>query len=252
MNTSGAICFPVTIGAADPIFTVSLSATGTPSSSTYLRGDNTWATINDDDTTYDLSGFGSTNGTAGIQLVGSDATTDQVDINGSGTTTVTHSGNVITITSNDQYTGTVTSVGTGNSTFISGSGGPITSSGFLTYSLSATGTPDSTKYLRGDNTWSPVSGIYSWDIAGDTGSETILNTNTVTFAGGTNVTTAYDTGTNTLTINSTDQYTGTVTSIATPADGGLTGGTITTSGSLRLKNYASLNDSTVMDRDWET
>jgi len=99
-----------------------------------------------DETTYDLSGFGTTNGTAGIQLVGSDATTDQVDINGSGTTTVTHSANVITITSNDQYTGTVTS-------------------------------------------------------------------------------------------------------IATPADGGLTGGTITTSGDLRLKNYAALSDSTVMGWD---
>jgi hypothetical protein len=31
--------------ATDPILTPSLSATGTPSSSTYLRGDNTWATI---------------------------------------------------------------------------------------------------------------------------------------------------------------------------------------------------------------
>ena len=109
-----------------------------------------------DDTTYDLSGFGTTNGTAGIQLVGSDATTDQVDINGSGTTTVTHSGNVITITSNDQYDGTVTSVGTGNSAFISGSGGPITTSGSLTYSLSATGTPSGSTYLRGDNTWAAL------------------------------------------------------------------------------------------------
>ena len=110
----------------------------------------------DDDTTYDLSGFGTTNGTAGIQLVGSDATTDQVDINGSGTTTVTHSGNVITITSNDQYDGTVTSVGTGNSAFISGSGGPITGSGSLTYSLSASGTPSGSTYLRGDNTWATL------------------------------------------------------------------------------------------------
>jgi len=42
---------------------------------------------------------------------------------------------------------------------------------------------------------------------------------------------------------------GTVTSIATPADGGLTGGTITTSGSLRLKNYASLGSNKVMKWD---
>ena len=53
-------------------------------------------------------------------------------------------------------TGTVESVGTSNSTFISGSGGPITSSGSLTYSLSATGTPSASTYLRGDNTWASL------------------------------------------------------------------------------------------------
>lgn len=46
--------------------TASLSATGTPSSTTFLRGDNTWASISDNDTTYDLTGTGSTNGTAGV------------------------------------------------------------------------------------------------------------------------------------------------------------------------------------------
>jgi hypothetical protein len=42
---------------------------------------------------------------------------------------------------------------------------------------------------------------------------------------------------------------GTVTSIATPTDGGLTGGTITSSGSLRLKNYASLGSNKIMKWD---
>ena len=126
---------------------------------------------------------------------------------------IAESSGVITISSTDEFEGTVTSVGTGNSTFIDGSGGPITSAGNLTFSLSATGTPDNTTYLRGDNTWSPISGIYSWTIAGDSGSETILNGETVEFAGGTNVTTAYDSGTNTLTINSTDQFQGTLTGI---------------------------------------
>jgi len=50
--------------------------------------------------------------------------------------------------------GTVTSVSTGNSDFISFSGGPITTSGSLTASLSASGTPSSATYLRGDGTWS--------------------------------------------------------------------------------------------------
>lgn len=57
--------------------------------------------------------------------------------------------------------GTVTSVGTSNSTFISGSGGPITSSGSLSYSLSATGTPSATTYLRGDNSWATIPAGFS-------------------------------------------------------------------------------------------
>ena len=50
--------------------------------------------------------------------------------------------------------GTVTSVSTGNSDFINFTGGPITTSGSLTASLSASGTPSSATYLRGDGTWS--------------------------------------------------------------------------------------------------
>ena len=49
---------------------------------------------------------------------------------------------------------TVTSVTGANSTFISLTGGPITTSGTLTASLSATGTPSSLTFLRGDGTWS--------------------------------------------------------------------------------------------------
>ena len=100
----------------------------------------------------------------------------------------------------------------------------------LTADLSATGTPDSTVYLRGDNTWSPVAaipGTYTWSIQGGTGGPTTVASGTnITFAGGTNVTTAL-VG-NTLTINSTNasitltgEVTGTgTTSISTTiADG---------------------------------
>jgi hypothetical protein len=66
--------------------------------------------------TYDLSGYGTNNGTAGVQLVGSDSSTDQVAITGAGTTSVTRSGSTITVTSNDQYTGTVTGSGTASVT----------------------------------------------------------------------------------------------------------------------------------------
>ena len=76
-----------------------------------------------------------------------------------------------------------------------------------TFDLSAAGTPDATKYLRGDNSWEPITGIYAWDIAGDTGSETIVNGDTVTFAGDTNITTAYDANNNTLSIDLDDSVT---------------------------------------------
>lgn len=97
--------------------------------------------------------------------------------------------------------GTVTSVGTANGTFVSGSGGPITSSGNLTFDLSATGTPSSSTYLRGDNTWATVPASYSgWTLAGDGGtSQTISSGNTATIAGGTAITTSAG-ATDTLTI----------------------------------------------------
>jgi hypothetical protein len=64
-------------------------------------------------TTYELFGVGSTNGTAGVQLDGSDGTLDNVLIVGAGTSSVVRSGNTLTVTSNDQYDGTVTSVTAG-------------------------------------------------------------------------------------------------------------------------------------------
>jgi trimeric autotransporter adhesin len=74
----------------------------------------------DDDTTYDLSGYGGANGSSGIQLVGSDATTDQVAIAGTGNTTVTRSGNTLTVDSSDSFVGTVTSVSSGDGIVITG------------------------------------------------------------------------------------------------------------------------------------
>ena len=61
--------------------------------------------------------------------------------------------------------GTVTNVATANSTFINMTGGPITTSGTLVASLSATGTPSDTTFLRGDNTWSPATSTGSPNIA---------------------------------------------------------------------------------------
>lgn len=174
--------------------------------------------------------------------------------------------------------GTVTSVGTANSTFISGSGGPITTSGNLTFSLSATGTPSATTFLRGDNTWASTGTVTSVDITPDRGITAsggpITGAGSITvglnYAGVDNFILSAQDGVgipvppewdivvshDDLTVYKhkvselpfTDNL-GTVTSIATPADGGLTGGTITTSGSLRLKNYAALSNNTLMKWD---
>jgi len=59
----------------------------------------------------------------------------------------------VTINATGTGGGTVTSVGAANGEFISSVSADITTSGDLLYDLSATGTTDSTTFLRGDNTW---------------------------------------------------------------------------------------------------
>jgi len=49
--------------------------------------------------------------------------------------------------------GTVTSVQIATDAFLSATGGPITDAGTITMGLTATGTPSSTTFLRGDNQW---------------------------------------------------------------------------------------------------
>ena len=144
-------------------------------------------------------------------------------------TNVTISGGTgaVTINSSDQFTGTVTSVNTANSTFISGSGGAITTTGSLTYSLSATGTPSGSTFLRGDNTWASVPGGYtSWTLAGDSGSsQTISDGNTATIAGGTGLSSvASATDTVTLNLDNTAVSAGSYTyaSLTVDAQGRLT------------------------------
>ena len=103
-------------------------------------------TGNDGDTTYDLTATGSGNGTATINLVPSTGATDSILYTGSGTTSVTRSGTTITITSNDQFDGTVTSVAQthgGNAFSVGGS--PITGSGTLAISVVGT----SAQYING-------------------------------------------------------------------------------------------------------
>ena len=112
-------------------------------------------------------------------------------------------------------------------------------------SLSATGTRNSTTFLRGDNTFNTA--VTSLTLGSDSGSTSAITTSgTFTIAGGTNVTTS-GTGT-TITINSTDQYLGTVTSVGI-TDGYLidTSGTnpVTTSGTITVDvDLSELTDMT--------
>jgi len=62
-------------------------------------------------------------------------------------------------------TGTVTSVNGVGSQFVNVTGGPITTAGSLSVSLSADGTPSATTFLRGDNTWSSIEDVIPSGIA---------------------------------------------------------------------------------------
>ena len=78
-------------------------------------------------------------------------------------------------------------------------------------------TINSTGHVTGINTKTvtmPSAENYSWTVAADSGSEIVASGETITWVGGTNVTTSYDAGTNQLTVNSTDQFVGTVTSVS--------------------------------------
>ena len=110
--------------ATEPVLVASLSATGTPTASKYLRGDNQWVTPpnNNDNTTYDLNAGGTTNGTAKINLVagGSGSGTDSVIIKGTGGVSVTQTGGEIVVNAASSTGGTVVSVGSGTGILVTG------------------------------------------------------------------------------------------------------------------------------------
>ena len=144
-------------------------------------------------------------------------------IEGAGTTSITQDAgtNTITITSNDAQQGTVTSVDVTAGDGISSSGGPITTSGSITIANTDRGSSQN---------------IFK-NVASDSGTAVADNNDdTLTIAGGTNVTTAV-VG-DTITINSTDEFEGTVTSVAASAGAGISvsGSPITTSGTLTITN----------------
>ncbi len=158
---------------------------------------------------------------------------------------------VVTVNSTDQFQGTVTSVGTSNGTFIDVSGGTITSAGTITADLSAGGTPSSSTFLRGDNTWAtvPSDTNTTYDLSsGQAGRDGNVNlvaanpasTDTVKLVAGSNVTLT-DNGSSEITIAAT----GSVTSVnATTAGDALdvSGGPITSSGTLAFSWAGSASE----------
>jgi len=202
--------------------TVSLTGSG----ATLLNGDGS-TTIDFESTEYRLNAddVGSP-GTIPVKLSGSGGgdTGDVSTVNliGAGGIGITSSSNTITITGSGG--GGVTSFTNTNGTFISAATANSAATGAVTtgvIDLSATGTADATTFLRGDNTWaSPAGGFTSFDITGDTGTtETVVNSDTVTIAGGTLIGTV---GSNpdTITVNHDSVTRSDTSSSDSPSGGG--------------------------------
>ena len=85
-----------------------------------LYNGTAWVAI-DSDTKYDLTGVGSTNGSAGVRLTETGTSNhDDVLIVGAGTVGVTRNGNTLTVTGTDSAAGTVTDVAGGTGITITG------------------------------------------------------------------------------------------------------------------------------------
>jgi len=184
------------------------------------------STSADTNTTYDLTATGSGNGTATVNLVATNpSSTDSILFEGAGTTSVTRSGSTITITSNDQYDGTVTSVDANitNGDSLTVSGGAITGSGTFDFTFAGS----SSQYIDGSGTLTTFPSIPQGDITAITVSSPITGggTSGSVNIGHANQSDTETTDTATLSFGGTfDAY----TDVTTNATGHVTGHEVTT------------------------
>jgi hypothetical protein len=275
-NSTGVI----TNSAPDQIVAIT-AGTGTSVTGTYpnftISATGTGGTVTSVDLTAGtgISVSGGPITTSGSITVTNTAPDQVVSITGAGTTSVTGTYPSFTITSNDQYDGTVTSVDMSVPTGFAISGNPITTSGTLAlafasgYSLptnasqanwdtaynnsitafsynTSTGVLTLTQQDAGTLTATVTLAPFDTDDLAEGATNKYDKTVALTGAGTTTITGTYPS----FTITSNDEFDGTVTSVATTAP--ITGGTITTTGTIGITQSGAASDGYLSSTDWNT
>jgi len=253
-----------------------LSATGTASASTYLRGDNTWASVPGGYTSWTLSGDSGVNqsildgntvdiaGGTGISSVASATDTVTLNLDNTAVSAGSYTYSSITVDAQGRLTAASSgaSPGTMSSFTLAGSSGisqTISNGNTLTIAqgtgITSVASATDTVTITNTGVTSNVAGA-GISVSGATGAVTIANTGVTSIVAGTNV--SISGGTGAVTVNSTDQFTGTVTSVATSSGTfvNVTGGTFTTSGTITgdLSATGTASASTYLrgDNTWAT